>query len=156
MLEHLAAVGANLGRSRFKLAIGDALRTVAEANKYLSEQAPWKLRESDPDRMRTIMHVALQLVDDGKTLLTPFLPQSSQRVYEMLGGAGAWAAMPRIDQVDEDGGVPYPVITGDYAAAASWAPAPIRPGTPLAAPRPLFAKLDPGLADSELARLEGP
>ena len=62
------------------------MRTVAEANKYLSDQAPWKLRESDPDRMRTICHVALQLVDDGKTLLTPFLPRSSQKVFEMLGG----------------------------------------------------------------------
>ena len=38
--------------------------------------------------MRTILHVALQLVDDGKTLLTPFLPRSSQKVYEMLGGDG--------------------------------------------------------------------
>ena len=45
------------------------MRTVADANKYFSEQAPWKLRESDPERMATIMHVALQLVDDGKTLL---------------------------------------------------------------------------------------
>ena len=43
-----AAVGAHLARSRFKLATGEAMRTVAEANKYLSEQAPWKLRESDP------------------------------------------------------------------------------------------------------------
>src|SRR5581483_6417540 len=57
-----AAVGENLGRSRFKLAIGDAMRTVAEANKYLSEQAPWKLRESDPARMQTILHTTLQVV----------------------------------------------------------------------------------------------
>ena len=64
------------------------MRTLAEANKYLSDEAPWKLRESDPERMKSICHVALQLVDDGKTLLTPFLPKSSQKVFEMLGGAG--------------------------------------------------------------------
>ncbi len=148
-------VGDALSRSRFKAAITETMRTLADANKYLSEQAPWKLRESDPERMRTILHVALQLVDDGKTLLTPFLPRSSQKVYEMLGGSGPWSGMPQIEEVSEEGGAPYPVITGDYQVAARWESARIRPGTPLAPPSPLFAKLDPGLAEEELARLEG-
>jgi methionyl-tRNA synthetase len=147
-------VGESLSRSRFKAASTAAMRTLAEANKYLSDQAPWKLRESDPERMRTICHVALQLVDDGKTLLTPFLPESSQRVYEMLGGTRTWSGMPRVEEVDEDGGPSYPVITGDYQAAARWEHAPIRPGTPLEPPKPLFTKLDPSVADEELARLE--
>ena len=47
------SVGDALSRSRFKAAITETMRTLAEANKYLSEQAPWKLRESDPERMRT-------------------------------------------------------------------------------------------------------
>jgi methionyl-tRNA synthetase len=149
-------VGESLGRSRFKAASTEVMRTLAEANKYLSDEAPWKLRESDPERMRTICHVALQLVDDGKSLLTPFLPRSSQQVFEMLGGTGVWSGMPRIDEVDEDGGPSYPVITGDYqVAAARWDSAPIRPGTPLAAPVPLFAKLDTSVVDEELARLGG-
>jgi methionyl-tRNA synthetase len=146
-------VGAALSNSRFKAAIGEAMRTIAEANKYFSEQAPWKLRESDPERMRTVLHVALQLVDDAKTLLTPFLPRSSQQVHEMLGGAGTWSDMPRIEEVDEDGGAPYPVITGDYDGAARWAPVPLRPGTPLTVPKPLFTKLDTAVVDEELARL---
>src|SRR6201987_1481780 len=127
-------VGEHLSHSRFKFAITEAMRTVAEANKYFSEQAPWKLRESDPDRMRTVLHVALQLVDDAKTLLTPFLPRSSQQVHEMLGGAGTWSDMPHVEEVDEEGGSSYPVITGRYDGAARWAPVPLRPGTPLAAP----------------------
>ena len=142
-----------LSRSRFKAAITAAMRATADANKYLSDQAPWKLREIDPERMRTICHVALQLVDDAKTMLSPFLPRSSQRVYEMLGGTGEWSGMPHIDEVDEDGGPSYPVITGDYDVAARWEHRPIRPGTPLQPPRPLFAKLDPSVADEELARL---
>jgi methionyl-tRNA synthetase len=146
-------VGEHLARSRFKFAINEAMRTVAEANKYFSEQAPWKLRESDPDRMRTVLHVALQLVDDAKTLLTPFLPRSSQQVHELLGGTGTWSDMPYVEEVDEEGGPPYPVITGRYDGAARWASAPLRPGTPLAPPTPLFTKLDSSVVDEELARL---
>ena len=145
--------GDHLAASRFKFAITEAMRTVAEANKYFSEQAPWKLRESDPDRMRTVLHVALQLVDDAKTLLTPFLPRSSQQVHEMLGGTGTWSDMPYVEEVDEAGGPPYPVITGQYDGAARWASQPLRTGTPLAVPRPLFTKLDPSVVDEELARL---
>jgi methionyl-tRNA synthetase len=151
-------VGEHLGRSRFKFAITETMRTVAEANKYFSEQAPWKLRESDPERMRTVLHVALQLVDDAKTLLTPFLPRSSQQVYEMLhdhgqGGAGTWSDMPFVEEVDEEGGPSYPVITGRYDGAARWASVPLRPGTALAPPTPLFTKLDSSVVDEELARL---
>jgi methionyl-tRNA synthetase len=147
-------VGAELGRSRFKSAITEAMRAVAEANKYMSDQAPWKLRESDPARMRTILHVVLQLVDDAKTLLTPFLPRSSEKVYRMLGGEGPWSGSPYLEKVDEEGGPSYPVITGDYRGAARWEPVPVRPGTPLTAPQPLFTKLGPEVAEEELARLE--
>jgi methionyl-tRNA synthetase len=149
-------VGEHLAASRFKFAITEAMRTVAEANKYFSEQAPWKLRESDPERMRTVLHVALQLVDDAKTLLTPFLPRSSQLVHEMLGGTGTWSDMPHIEEADEDGGAPYPVITGRYDGAAHWASRPLRAGTPLATPAPLFTKLDTSVVDEELARLGAP
>src|SRR5712692_8781722 len=147
-------VGDHLAASRFKFAITEAMRTVAEANKYFYEQAPWKQSESDPERMRNMRHVALQLFDDAKTLLTPFLPRSSQQVHAMLGGTGTWSDMPYVEDVDEDGGPSYPVITGDYADVARWAPVPIRPGTPLTVPRPLFAKLDPSVVDEELKRLE--
>jgi methionyl-tRNA synthetase len=147
-------VGAELERSRFKNAVTETMRTVAEANKYMSDQAPWKLRESDPERMRTILHVVLQAVDDAKTLLTPFLPVSSQKVHAMLGGEGQWSGTPYLEKVDEDGGPSYPVITGDYASPARWEPVPIRPGTPLAVPKPLFAKLDDSVVTEELARLE--
>src|SRR5215469_11988501 len=146
-------VGEHLSASRFKFAITEAMRTVAEANKYFSEQAPWKLREADPDRMRTILHVALQAVDDAKTLLTPFLPRSSQAVHEMLGGTGSWSGMPHVETVDEDGAPSYPVITGSYDATFRWSSRPIAAGTPLSVPAPLFTKLDQSVVDEEIARL---
>ncbi|HXC80741.1 MAG TPA: methionine--tRNA ligase [Trebonia sp.] len=148
-------VGDHLSRSHFKFAITDAMRTVAEANKYFSEQAPWKLRESDPARMRTILHVALQAVDDAKTLLTPFLPRSSQAVHEMLGGSGEWSGQPRLEVVDEDDAPSYPVITGSYDTSVRWASRPVAAGAPLSVPAPLFTKLDTSVVDEELRRLEG-
>ncbi|MEV0406433.1 methionine--tRNA ligase [Actinoallomurus sp. NPDC050550] len=148
------AVGAELARSRFKNAANEAMRTISEANKYLSEQAPWKLKNDDPERMKTILHVALQLVDDAKSLLTPFLPASSEKVHQMLGGQGEWSGAPEIREVSEDGGPDYPVLTGSYDTEARWESRPITAGTPLAPPKPLFAKLDSSVVDEELARLE--
>jgi methionyl-tRNA synthetase len=148
-------VGEYLSHSRFKFGVNEAMRVVGEANKYFSEQAPWKLRESDPDRMRTILHVTLQAVADAKTLLTPFLPRSSAAVNEMLGGAADWSGMPRIETVDEEGGPSYPVITGTYDSSFRWQSRPISAGTPLDVPTPLFKKLDQSVVDEEIARLQG-
>jgi methionyl-tRNA synthetase len=148
-------VGRFLSHSRFKFGVNEAMRVIGEANKYFSEQAPWKLRESDPERMQTILHVTLQAVADAKTLLTPFLPRSSEAVNEMLGGAGDWSGRPRIETVDEEGGPSYPVITGTYDSSFRWESRPIAAGTPLAVPAPLFKKLDPSVVDEEIARLQG-
>ncbi len=151
-------VGELLGRSRQKAGIAEAMKTVAEANKYLSDQAPWKLKNDDPARMNTVLHVALQAVDDCKTLLTPFLPHSAQQVHEALGGAGIWAALPELVEVPEEtavGSPGYSVLTGEYDTGARWESVPIKAGTPLAAPTPVFTKLDPSIVDEELARLEG-
>ena len=150
-----AGVGEHLTHSRFKFAVNDAMRAVGEANKYFSEQAPWKLRTSDPERMRTVLHVTLQAIADAKTLLTPFLPRSSQAVHEMLGGTGDWSGMPRIETVDEEGAPSYPVITGDYDSTFRWESRPVAAGTPLTAPVPLFKKLDDSVVDEEIARLGG-
>jgi methionyl-tRNA synthetase len=150
-------VGELLGRSRQKAAISEAMKTVAEANRYLSDQAPWKLKNDDPARMNTVLHVALQAVDDCKALLTPFLPHSAQQVHEALGGTGTWAALPQVREIDEEtavGSPGYSVLTGDYETGARWEPVPIKEGTPLAPPTPIFAKLDPSIVADELARLE--
>ncbi|MGH8868286.1 MAG: methionine--tRNA ligase [Actinomycetes bacterium] len=151
-----ATVGDLMGRSRQKQALNETMRVVAEANKYLSDQAPWKLKESDRERMGSVLHTALQVVDDCKTMLTPFLPNSSQRVHELLGGSGRWAAMPEIRVVDDEtaeGSHGYSVLMGDYETGARWESTDLRAGTPLAPPTPVFRKLDASIVDEELARL---
>jgi methionyl-tRNA synthetase len=153
------SVGDLLGTHRQKQAVGEAMRVVAEANKYLSDQAPWKLRTADPDRMATVLHVAAQAVSDCRTLLSPFLPHSAQAVHEALGGSGTVSPMPRIDEVDDlDGGPGYPVLQGDYRLGETlqaWSSVPVVPGTPVPAPVPIFRKLDDSVVEEERRRLEG-
>ncbi|WP_370618025.1 methionine--tRNA ligase [Mumia sp. Pv 4-285] len=153
-------VGGHLARSRFKQGIGEAMRVVTAANRYLSDMEPWKLKD-DAERQATVLHTALQVVADANTLLTPFLPHAAQRVFETLGGTGVWAAQPVAREVVDDlpadpigVGIPemgrsYPVITGDYGAElAAWRRTEIVAGTPLSKPSPLFAKLDPSLGET--------
>jgi methionyl-tRNA synthetase len=145
-----AVVGGHLRRSRFKAAASEAMRVVGAANKYISDQEPWKLKD-DLARRDTVLHTALQVVQDANTMLTPFLPHSAQKVHELLGGKGVWAAQPEqreVEDLDVAGQV-NPILTGDYAAEqARWESTPIEAGRPLAKPVPLFPKLDPGLAET--------
>jgi methionyl-tRNA synthetase len=151
------AVGELIEKNRQRAALAEAMRVVGEANKYLSDTAPWKLKNTDPDRMATVLHTALQVVDDAKTLLTPFLPGISSKVHAALGGTGRWAGMPELVEVDEPtaaGSPSYSVLTGDYQTQARWASEPLPVGRPLPPPTPIIAKLDPSVVDEELARLE--
>jgi methionyl-tRNA synthetase len=148
-------VGGLIERHRQKQAINEAMRVVGEVNKYVSGQAPWSLKD-DPERMGTILHVALQAVSDCNILLTPFLPHAAQKIHELLGGTGVHAPMPSIVEVEDlDGGPAYPVLTGDYSIGARWASTPIEAGRSLNPPKPVFKKLDPSIVDEELARLAG-
>jgi len=139
-------VGELLEHCKFKNAITEIMRVVGLANQYLSQQEPWKLGDA-PSRRDTVLHVALQVVSDCNTMLTPFLPLAAQRVYQQLGGVGVWASQPEIRWVSEEGGEPYQVLMGDYASEqAKWVRRFITPGTKLDKPTPLFAKLDEKLA----------
>jgi methionyl-tRNA synthetase len=151
------AVGGLIEKNRQKAALGEVMRLVGEANKYLSDTAPWKLKNSDPDRMGSVLHTALQVIDDVKTLITPFLPTTASKVHAALGGEGTWAAMPELVEVPEPtavGSPSYSVLTGDYATQASWQSRPLPVGRSLSAPTPIITKLDPSVVDEELARLE--
>ncbi|MDN4483615.1 methionine--tRNA ligase [Demequina lignilytica] len=151
-----ATVGDLVRSHRQRAAITETMRVVGEANKYLADTAPWKLKNEDPERMRTVLGVAAQLVSDANTLMAPFLPHSSQRVHEALGGEGVLAPMPQMtDVADLDlEGREYPIITGDYTAVkGTWARRPLVAGTPVPAPSPVFTKLDDEIVAAELERM---
>jgi methionyl-tRNA synthetase len=143
-------VGAHLRQSRFKQAASEAMRVVSAANKYISDQEPWK-KKDDVARRDTILHTALQVVQDANTMLTPFLPHASQKIHEALGGSGVWAAQPELQDVEDldRPGQINPILTGDYAGEqAKWESTPIEVGRPLEKPSPLFTKLDPKLGET--------
>jgi methionyl-tRNA synthetase len=126
-----------------------------DANRYLNDAAPWALLETDRARAGTTLYTALRTVDSLKTLLTPFLPFSSQALHELLGYEG-WLAGPlEFREIDEDG-QRHTVLTGDYENwVGSWEPSDLPPGRPLREPKPLFKKLDAEkVVAEELARLE--
>ncbi len=146
-------VGSLIGTNRQKAAVQAAMRTVGEANAYLSQQAPWKLAKADPDRMATVLHVAVQAVDDCMRVLSPFLPHSTRAVARTIGRDPALAPLPTAREVhDLDDGRPYPIITGEYPRGG-WGSVPVVPGTPIERPSPVFTKLEPSVVDEEIARL---
>ena len=150
------AVGAEIEAARFRAALSTAIELARDANRYLNDSAPWALIETDRERAGTILYTALRTVDSLKTLLTPFLPFSSQTLHELLGYEG-WLAGPlEFRDVTEDGGESHTVLTGNYETwVGSWAPSELPPGRELREPRPLFKKLDAAkVVEDELARLE--
>lgn len=149
-------VGRLIEEHRQRQAVAEALRVVGEVNKYVTEQAPYKLKDpTERERLGTILHVAAQAVSDCNLLLAPFLPHSANAVDAAMGGAGDVAPLPRIDEVDDlDGGPAYPIITGDYTAVPAWRRRPVTVGAPVAKPTPIFTKLDASVVDSELSRLQ--
>jgi methionyl-tRNA synthetase len=86
--------------------------------------------------------------------MTPFMPFSSQALHELLGHEGTIAGRPEFRTIEEEGGS-HEVLTGDYEGwVGKWMPTVLPPGQKLQEPRPLFKKLDPKIADEELARME--
>ncbi len=160
VLAGFATVGGLLERHRQKAAIAEAMRVVGEVNGYVSRTEPFKLKgEDERERLATVLHTLVQCVSDLNTILAPFLPHAANRVDLVLGGDGAFVPMPRLETVtglDEgDEGRSWPVITGDYGATPRWESRPVRVGTPISKPAPVFTKLDEAVVDEELARAEG-
>ena len=163
-----ASVGDLIAQHRQKAALGEAMRLVGEANKYVADTQPFKLKGEDPAtqaRLATVLHTLAQAVTDLNLMLSPFLPHAANDVDRVLGGNGRIAPMPRIEEVDEldpdhlpeafDGRTGYPIITGDYQDAPTWGRHPVTVGTPVAKPTPVFTKLDESIVEAELARYAG-
>jgi methionyl-tRNA synthetase len=146
-------VGEHVEAGRFRAALAEAMRVSSNVNQYISSEAPWALVKTDTARAGTVLYVSLRAVDSLKTMLTPFLPHTSQQVHELLGYDGTLAGPVEFREVD-DGGETHQILTGDYTGwVGSWEPSELQPGQPLREPKPLFRKLDESIVDEELKRM---
>ena len=140
--EALGAVAENLGAARFQNALKHAMAMAAKVNVYLGAEQPWRSIKTDRERAGTVLYVALRCVDNLKTMFTPFLPFSSQRLHNMLGYDDVIAPQPEVREVSEDG-TTYSVITGTYSSDDRWTPSQLPAGRPLPPPIALFKLLEP-------------
>lgn len=85
----LAAIPANVAAAMDNLALHQALeaiwRGVGEANLYISEQAPWTVRKTDPARADTILYRTAEAVRRLAILARWAIPTSCDRLLDQLG-----------------------------------------------------------------------
>lgn len=53
-------------------------------NKYLADTEPWKVIKSDPERVKTILNIALQITANTAIAIEPFMPFSAAKMLRML------------------------------------------------------------------------
>ena len=81
----------SLERYRFREAQQELMNMARLGNKYLADEEPWKLIKTDPERVKTVMYVALQITTALAVASEPFLPFTSEKLKRMLQlGAITW------------------------------------------------------------------
>ena len=69
---------------RFREAQKNAMDLARLGNKYLADEEPWKIFKTNPDRVKTILNVCLQITANLTIVLDPFLPYSMQKLRSYL------------------------------------------------------------------------
>lgn len=88
VLQELTVLAGNVANSielyRFREALKEAMNVARLGNKYLADMEPWKVVKTDPERVKTIMNIALQITANLTIVLEPFLPFSMQKLRGWL------------------------------------------------------------------------
>ncbi|MEO0391811.1 MAG: methionine--tRNA ligase [Pseudomonadota bacterium] len=74
-----------LDRQSFHKALEAIWSVVGDANRYVDEQAPWTLRKQDPDRMKTVLYVLVEVIRSLFILVQAFVPNSAHKLLSQLG-----------------------------------------------------------------------
>ncbi|WP_145858288.1 methionine--tRNA ligase [Pedobacter suwonensis] len=83
-----AKIAASIENYRFREALSEVMNVARLGNKYLAETEPWKLIKTDEDRVRTILHIALQIAANIQILIEPFMPFTAEKLMKMLKNGG--------------------------------------------------------------------
>ena len=79
-----AKIAKSIELYRFREALSELMNLARLGNKYLTENEPWKIFKTDPDRVKTVMNISLQITANLAVLSEPFLPFTSKKLYKML------------------------------------------------------------------------
>jgi len=91
-------VETSLETFRFREALREAMNLARLGNKYLADSEPWKIDRSDPERVKTIMNIALQITANLTIILEPFLPFSMSRLRKWINSeTSSWDSAGRDD-----------------------------------------------------------
>ncbi len=90
-IAELQAIKANLERNietyHFREALKEAMNFARIGNKYLADTEPWKVVKTDPERVKTILNIALQITANTAIAIEPFMPFTAAKMIQMLATA---------------------------------------------------------------------
>ena len=90
----------NIENYHFREALKDAMNFARIGNKYLADTEPWKVVKSDPERVKTILNIALQITANTAIAIEPFMPFSAAKMISMLNVEKyLWEQMGQMDLV---------------------------------------------------------
>jgi methionyl-tRNA synthetase len=84
-------IESNLDQFKFRESVREAMNLARLGNKYLADTEPWKLQKTNPERVKTIMNIALQITANLALVMEPFLPLTAKKMRDMLAmGEANW------------------------------------------------------------------
>lgn len=83
--KQVALIQEKLSKKQFRDAQNEAIAIARLGNKFLADTEPWKLIKTDPDQVKVILNLSLQIAANAAIALAPFLPDSSNKLGKMLG-----------------------------------------------------------------------
>lgn len=107
--EAVKQLGENLDNFKFREALKDAMGIARIGNKYLADTEPWKLWKTEPERVKTILNIALQICANLAVTFEPFTPFMSADLCKMLGLEKlSWDMTGRFDLLPTDAKIAEP------------------------------------------------
>ncbi|MEM7344692.1 MAG: class I tRNA ligase family protein, partial [Chloroflexota bacterium] len=146
-------VGQLLDDIKLKAALDETLRLARATNVYLDRKAPWKSIKEDPEAAGTAIYVALQVINNLKTLFSPFMPHTCQQLHEYLGHDDQLFGRQYTQTFSEATRDHVALCYDGSQAVGRWESSELPIGQPLQKPAALFKKLEPEVAEEEIARL---
>jgi methionyl-tRNA synthetase len=77
-------IGESIEKFRFREALAEFMNLARLGNKYLTDTEPWKVIKTDPERVKTILHLSIQFCACLSVLCKPFLPFTSEKLQKIL------------------------------------------------------------------------